>query len=106
MMERVARLMMKPHLCEFEGEKIVEGSFVEELAFFRNVVVPRLEESGFSQISAYMKELQVLITRNTRYQESADPNKIIDQIPLTTSAPPANTEWIHEFRKAWERASC
>jgi hypothetical protein len=96
-MERVAKLIKTPESCS--RDKIVEGTADEELSYFCHVVVPRLREAGFSQISNFMEQVQSMAVQA---QQMRQPPGSLDQIPFGSPTPP-NMEWISKFKELWRR---
>ncbi len=99
-MERVAKLMKTPESCSRDDrKKIVEGTADEELSYFCNVVVPRLREAGFSQISIFIEYVQSMAVQA---QQMRQPLGSLDQISFGSPTPP-NMEWISKFKELWRR---
>ena len=97
LIERVVKLIGCPDSAKSDKIKVVEGSIHDELAFFKKVVVPRLQEAGFSRISVYMEEVEKAARLN---QSSRD--ALIRTMEYGSSEP-QNLEWLYEFKDAWRR---
>jgi hypothetical protein len=99
-MERVVKLIKTPESCSRnDHKKIVEGTTDEELFYFCHVVVPRLREAGFSQISIFLENVQ---TAALQALQNRQPLGCLDQIPFGSPTLP-NMEWILKFKELWRR---
>ncbi len=93
LIERVVKLIGFPQLAQYDENKVVEGSFQDEVAFFKRVVVLRLQEVGFTRISTFVEEVQ----NSVRQIKSRDL-----QVPYV-SGEVHNLEWLFEFKATWRR---
>ena len=93
LIERVVKLIGFPQLAQYDENKVVEGSFQDELAFFKRVVVLRLQEVGFTRISTFVEEVQ----------SSVRQGKSRDLLVSYGSGDVHNLEWLCEFKATWRR---
>ncbi len=99
-MERIAKLIKAPESCSRDDhKKIVEGTADEELSYFCDVVVPRLREAGFSQISIFIEHVQTVALQARQMRQ---PHGSLDEISFGSPTPP-NMEWILKFKELWRR---
>jgi hypothetical protein len=97
LIERVVKLIGFPHLAQSDENKVVEGSAQDELAFFKKVVVPRLQEAGFTRISLFMEEV------DKAARQSKSPLGDLEWLIPYGPRDHHNLEWLCEFKAAWRR---
>jgi hypothetical protein len=95
LIERVVKLIGFPHLAQSDENKVVEGSIQDELAFFKKVVVLRLQEVGFTRISTFVEEVQ----KHVRQSRSMSSDLTVSYV----SGEVHNLEWLCEFKATWRR---
>jgi hypothetical protein len=83
------------------SKKIIEGNCAEELQFFKNIMLPRLAEAGFSSVSEFFRHLELRL----KAEPHTSPhfvNRFVDYVvsdlgPLSV----ADSAWIDQFKLVW-----